>query len=437
MINSDNTTFKITGVDSTSPVSLSANQWGYNTDSASPTTFMKMPGGSSASAVSLFDVDKSSQGSCSSVSSCDRTVAFGANIGSKAVGGTYSTTVTYTVTSKPEPYTPPSSSSSSSSDSGSGSGSGSSSSSSSSSDYYSRPGSGYAVGSTFKKRVSMRDSGCVANFSSLNTTYESDINLYSNNIDKRGRVAITNFGHNNDDWYTVKDADKLWSNCGNGDWVYTGELTLPNKFYRNSSGNPIYYKYNNMTYKKVDTSDLNEIQVWVPNFRVIENTYNVLRLTYAKSGTWVNLAQICTDKSSVYFLGFDRNDLSDSEVAKVKKRIKVFRTMFDTNPCPPGLDLSSVDDINWDDIDLSGIDTDDDDYSNLDLGDLGDDNSGGSGSSSGDSGGSSSGGSIDSSGDGIDWDNLDLGDLGDGDTNPDDINLDGIDWGDIGKSDGN
>ena len=89
---------------------------------------MKMPGGSGASAVTLFDVGDNSRGGCSSVTYCEKLIAFGANISKKQASGVYSTTVIYTITSKPKPYVPsytptPSygSGSSSSSDSSSGS----------------------------------------------------------------------------------------------------------------------------------------------------------------------------------------------------------------------------------------------------------------------------------------------------------------------------
>lgn len=135
LINTSDATYKINGVNSTKPVSLSANQWGYNIGTSSSTVFMKMPGGHDASPVTLFSVDKDSHGDCTNVSSCDEVVAFGANIDKRQAGGVYSTVITYTVTSKPKPYVPsytpstPSSGDSSSSgsgDYGSGSSSGSS-----------------------------------------------------------------------------------------------------------------------------------------------------------------------------------------------------------------------------------------------------------------------------------------------------------------------
>lgn len=85
---------------------LGSNQWGYSM-TGDDGTFNEIPR-SLYNAVTLADVTNKAKGVCSSVAYCHIPVTFGANIESnKSASGYYSTTLIYTVTSKPKPYIPP------------------------------------------------------------------------------------------------------------------------------------------------------------------------------------------------------------------------------------------------------------------------------------------------------------------------------------------
>lgn len=85
---------------------LGANQWGYSMTGDSG-TFNEIPN-SSYNAATLADVTNDAKGVCDRVSYCGVPITFGANIEpKKSASGHYSTTLTYTATSKPAPYVPP------------------------------------------------------------------------------------------------------------------------------------------------------------------------------------------------------------------------------------------------------------------------------------------------------------------------------------------
>lgn len=85
---------------------LGANQWGYSMTGDSG-TFNEIPS-SSYNAAILADVTNDAKGVCDRVSYCGIPITFGANIEpKKSASGYYSTTLTYTATSKPAPYVPP------------------------------------------------------------------------------------------------------------------------------------------------------------------------------------------------------------------------------------------------------------------------------------------------------------------------------------------
>lgn len=85
---------------------LGANQWGYSMTGDSG-TFNEIPN-SSYNAATLADVTNDAKGVCDRVSYCGIPITFGANIEpKKSASGHYSTTLTYTATSKPAPYVPP------------------------------------------------------------------------------------------------------------------------------------------------------------------------------------------------------------------------------------------------------------------------------------------------------------------------------------------
>lgn len=100
LVNSKDSSYKIDSVSGTNR-QLNANQWGYGMGKDA-TTF------SSVSSATLADVTSDSKGGCTEVDDCTLYFTLGANINSKKLPtGQYSTSLTYTVTSKPAPYVPP------------------------------------------------------------------------------------------------------------------------------------------------------------------------------------------------------------------------------------------------------------------------------------------------------------------------------------------
>lgn len=115
LVNSKDSTYKIDSVSGTNQ-KLAANQWGYGMGK-NATTF------SSVSSASLADITSDNKGSCTSVDDCTLYLTFGANIDPKRLPtGSYSTSLTYTATSKPAPVQPSTPSSGGSSSGGSSSG---------------------------------------------------------------------------------------------------------------------------------------------------------------------------------------------------------------------------------------------------------------------------------------------------------------------------
>ena len=105
LVNSNDSNYVITSVSGHNQY-LAANQWGYSMTGDSG-TFNEIPS-SSYNAAILADVTNDAKGVCDRVSYCGVPITFGANIEpKKSVSGYYSTTLTYTVTSKPKPYVPP------------------------------------------------------------------------------------------------------------------------------------------------------------------------------------------------------------------------------------------------------------------------------------------------------------------------------------------
>ena len=100
LVNSKDSSYKIDSVSGTNQ-KLAADQWGYGMGK-NATTF------SSVSSASLADITSDNKGSCTSVDDCTLYLTFGANIDPKHLPtGSYSTSLTYTATSKPAPYVPP------------------------------------------------------------------------------------------------------------------------------------------------------------------------------------------------------------------------------------------------------------------------------------------------------------------------------------------
>lgn len=100
LVNDKDSTYKIGSVSGTNQ-QLAANQWGYGMGKDA-TTF------NSVSSATLADVTSYSKGNCTSVDDCTLYLTFGANLDQKRLPtGSYSTSLTYTATSKPAPYVPP------------------------------------------------------------------------------------------------------------------------------------------------------------------------------------------------------------------------------------------------------------------------------------------------------------------------------------------
>ncbi len=100
LVNNRDSTYKINSVTGYYKY-LSANQWGYGMGSDA-TSFNPV------SNATLADVTKDNNGDCYNISNCTIKLTFGANIDPKRLPtGSYSTSLTYIVTSKPAPYVPP------------------------------------------------------------------------------------------------------------------------------------------------------------------------------------------------------------------------------------------------------------------------------------------------------------------------------------------
>ena len=107
LVNSKDSTHKISATPSSTPVALNANQWGYSL-SKSATTFSAVPAGAQATPAVVVDTAvKGKQAGCNCKDHCDTTVTFAANVDpAKLASGSYSTAITYTATAKPAPKPP-------------------------------------------------------------------------------------------------------------------------------------------------------------------------------------------------------------------------------------------------------------------------------------------------------------------------------------------
>ena len=122
LINSKDSTHKISATPSSTPVALNANQWGYSLNK-SATTFSAVPAaaqtsdttatqsqpGATVSAPTatpavIADVTKAKPAGCTNPANCTKQVTFAANVDpAKLASGSYSTAITYTATAKPAP----------------------------------------------------------------------------------------------------------------------------------------------------------------------------------------------------------------------------------------------------------------------------------------------------------------------------------------------
>ncbi len=107
LINSKDSTHKISAPQSAAPVVLGANQWGYALNK-SDTTFSAVPAGAQSTPAVVVDTAvKGKQAGCNCKDHCATTVTFAANIDpAKLASGSYSTAITYTATAKPAPKPP-------------------------------------------------------------------------------------------------------------------------------------------------------------------------------------------------------------------------------------------------------------------------------------------------------------------------------------------
>ena len=103
LINSKDSTHKISATPSTTPVALNANQWGYSLNK-SATTFSAVPAGAQATPAVVADVTKAKPAGCTNPANCTKSVTFAANVDpAKLASGSYSTAISYTATAKPAP----------------------------------------------------------------------------------------------------------------------------------------------------------------------------------------------------------------------------------------------------------------------------------------------------------------------------------------------
>ena len=103
LVNSKDSTHKISATPSSTPVALNANQWGYSLNK-SATTFSAVPAGAQATPAVVADVTKAKPAGCTNPASCTKSVTFAANVDpAKLASGSYSTAIMYTATAKPKP----------------------------------------------------------------------------------------------------------------------------------------------------------------------------------------------------------------------------------------------------------------------------------------------------------------------------------------------
>ena len=122
LVNSKDSTHKISATPSSTPVALNANQWGYSLNK-SATAFSAVPAATQSSATAttqpqhgattstttttpavIADVTKSKPAGCTNPANCTKQVTFAANVDpAKLASGSYSTAITYTATAKPKP----------------------------------------------------------------------------------------------------------------------------------------------------------------------------------------------------------------------------------------------------------------------------------------------------------------------------------------------
>ena len=103
LVNSNDSTHKISATPSSTPVALNSNQWGYSL-SKSATTFRAVPAGAQATLAVVADVTKAKPAGCTNPANCTKSVTFAANVDpAKLASGSYSTAIMYTATAKPKP----------------------------------------------------------------------------------------------------------------------------------------------------------------------------------------------------------------------------------------------------------------------------------------------------------------------------------------------
>ncbi len=108
LVNSKDSTHKISAAPSSTPVALNANQWGYSLNK-SATTFSAVPvatqsGDTAAIPAVIADVTKAKSAGCTNPANCTKSVTFAANVNpAKLASGSYSAAITYTATAKPKP----------------------------------------------------------------------------------------------------------------------------------------------------------------------------------------------------------------------------------------------------------------------------------------------------------------------------------------------
>ena len=103
LVNTKDSTHKISATPSSTPVALNANQWGYSLNK-SATTFSAVPAGAQATPAVVADVTKAKPAGCTNPANCTKSVTFAANVDpAKLASGNYSTAITYTATAKPAP----------------------------------------------------------------------------------------------------------------------------------------------------------------------------------------------------------------------------------------------------------------------------------------------------------------------------------------------
>ncbi len=276
LVNSKDSSYRIYSVSGINQ-NLAANQWGY-TMSNSATTF------SPVSSAILADIDGNDKGDCINIDDCILHITFGANLDPKRLPvGNYSTTLTYTATSKlRQAYTMTND----------------------------VPGPIDVFGTAYSPNISAMGTMPVE---WVNGDWQSVPNPNSDNW----------YDYNQGKWaYGVNIAKKL----GGTGWD-TGGLFRFSAVFKKYSGNKV----------KVDYSDVSAVYVFVPRISKLGYNWSYVESENNTYSRWINLELICgSDKrwKTNINLGHEQRELEHA-IRDLKDTVRDLTPVIGT-PCPDG-----------------------------------------------------------------------------------------------------